>query len=116
MNLDADETRVVYNCVAAVRRGFQPGCVPKWIQQVYERLDTEIRRTMSAHGHQTVGAGAESNVKLIGSSTAAVIIGCSERHITRIATDIGGEKINGTWVFDERTVTEYAEGRHNGRA
>jgi hypothetical protein len=115
MQLTRDDTITVYNCVAAVLRGFKTAPAPWAVQSVYERLGTEVR-AMSGPGHQKGRGGEQSDSeKLIGSRQAAAISGCTQRHVNRIAKSLSGVFVDGRWVFRESVVRDYAEGRNGVR-
>lgn len=71
------------------------------------RLHTHV--LMSACGPEHVGAQEESTtVEHVDSHQAADLLGCSERHVRRLAADLDGHRIAGRWVFDRSAVTDYA--------
>lgn len=48
----------------------------------------------------------------IGTKDAAKILGCSDRHIRAIATDLDGVRVGRrSWCFSRRAVEEYARAR-----
>lgn len=67
----------------------------------------------SASGTETCSGRAELETweDLIGSVEAQSILGCSERWIRKIASDLDGIKCGNRWLFDRRTVVEYAEAK-----
>ncbi|WP_072688413.1 hypothetical protein [Rhodococcus marinonascens] len=48
----------------------------------------------------------------IGAEEVAGMHGCSARQARRLAPDLDGRISGGRWVFDRRTVTEYAQNRN----
>ncbi|WP_329411933.1 helix-turn-helix domain-containing protein [Nocardia vinacea] len=47
----------------------------------------------------------------IGTATAAEILGCTERWVRRIATDLDGIRVGRDWVFRRSVVEAYATAR-----
>jgi len=70
---------------------------------------------MSANGHDLGGAPAELKQNtLIGSVEAATLLGCSARHVRRIASDLEGQRVEGQWVFRRQDVAAYADAKGAG--
>ncbi|WP_433626073.1 hypothetical protein [Nocardia sp. CA-120079] len=42
---------------------------------------------------------------------AAAILGCTERHVRRLAADLDGDQVGRTWVFRRDIVQAYADAR-----
>lgn len=42
------------------------------------------------------------------SAQVAVTLGCSERHVRRIASTLGGRRVGARWEFDPHVVASYA--------
>lgn len=76
------------------------------------RIPPRIRRHLDSAGSdlgtkREVLQG-ESTYEPIGTTTAAELLDCSARYVTRIAADLDGIQIDGgVWVFDRAAVTEY---------
>lgn len=83
--------------------------IPAWLRRTHDHLTAELADLASRTGHET-GTG-EPHSELIGATEAARVIGVSERHIRRLAADLDGRRAGRAWVFDRRTVTEYARAR-----
>jgi hypothetical protein len=80
----------------------------------HARVRTEVRDvllqlkdllTMSAHGHESCSNSGE--LDLMGTKAVAAELGCTPRHVGRIAEDIGGQLVEGHWVFRRQDVDEY---------
>ena len=70
---------------------------------------------MSANGHDLGGAPAELKQNaLIGAVEAATLLGCSARHVRRIASDLEGQRVEGQWVFRRQDVAAYADAKGDG--
>jgi len=70
---------------------------------------------MSANGHDLGGAPAELKQNtLIGAVEAATLLGCSARHVRRIASDLEGQRVEGQWVFRRQDVAAYADAKGAG--
>lgn len=84
------------------------------ILEVADRFN--IKSLMSSDGHQTDCPGAESESEFLPTGEAAEILGLSTRHLSRLATDLDGDKFGGRyWYFRRSTVIEYAKAREAGR-
>ena len=83
--------------------------LPNLLQQLEDLL------SMSAAGHES-GCNAEElrSDTLIGAIEAASILGCSPRHVRRIAADLDGQFVEGRWVFRRQAVAEYAAAKGVG--
>jgi hypothetical protein len=113
-----DRVRAAYYCAAEVLRSRklkgQP--VPPWLAAHYKSLDEDIRG-VSQSRHESDCAGEESETEQwIGAREAGEILGRSKRQVHRIAASLGGELIDGRWLFRKSEVNEYAEDRddHTG--
>jgi hypothetical protein len=102
--------KAAYYCAAELlrdrRRRGQP--IPQWLHRHFSALDAQIR--MSSSG-QEFGCGGErlEPENWITAKEAALMLGCSRRHATRLAADLDGRMIGGRFLFDRRTVADYAE-------
>ncbi|WP_448459482.1 helix-turn-helix domain-containing protein [Mycobacterium syngnathidarum] len=67
---------------------------------------------MSVDGPKTAVPQEYSDVS-IDTDEASRILGCSTRHVRRRASDLDGIRIGGRWIFQRRTVVEYAEEKGN---
>ncbi len=116
MRLSDDDTQVVYNYVAAVRRSHQEHGwpIPYALQRVFGLLDLNVR-LMARGGHEFEGDGKESD-PWISTQEAADILELSSRQTRRLKADLEGEEPNGRLMFRTSKVRAYAEGRRNGRA
>lgn len=107
MNLDEQLPAIRYCVAETVRRRLLTGApVPEWMR----RLDHHLR-AMSAHGPKPVAVQPQSETEVIDTATAAQILGCSRRHVTRLAADLDGQQIAGRWIFHHHNVTEYAQAK-----
>ena len=93
--------------IRARRRTGAP--VPEWLRRTHSRLSAELVSAMSDDGPATPGIARDSEV--IGVSEAARILGCSTRHVRRLAADLDGRHVGREWIFAHRTVTDYARAR-----
>lgn len=84
---------------------------PTSLWQLRYKLDHTIRTMMSGNGHRCGCDRQESehDMELVGAQIAAEIIGCTTRHVGRIAGDIGGRKLGRQWWFDVARVREYVQ-------
>lgn len=83
--------------------------IPDWLRRLHDRLDAELRASVS-----DIGPGSdtgEQHSRLIGVTETAAILGCSTRHVRRLAADIDGQRAGRAWVFDRAIVTAYARAR-----
>lgn len=110
MNLDKQLTQVALFCVAAELRRRQLAGIP--IRDELRRLHYQL--STSVRGPESEATQEESGVaELINTSAAAETLGCTERHIRRIAADLDGTRIAGRWCFHRTTVTEYSTARRD---
>ena len=81
-------------------------------------LDRRLQAAMSARGHGLGGAPAQLKQEdiLIGATEAATILGCTARHVRRIAGDLEAQCVEGRWVFRRRDVAAYANAKGAGCA
>ena len=70
--------------------------VPPWLLD----LDREITTALSTLGHRA-RPPAENTPPLKSADDVAAAIGCSARTVRRKATQLGGHKIAGHWVFPD---------------
>lgn len=107
MNLDNDQVRAAFYCVAEVtRQRLLIGApIPQWLRNIHHAL--------SPTGQETVApqVDSESPDELIGTEQAAAILGLHPRTVRRIATDLDGQIVANRWCFTRTAVTEYAENR-----
>ena len=82
-----------------------------------DALERRLRATMSVGGHESDSSAAELNRNaLIGAVEAATLLGCSARHVRRIASDLEGQRVEGQWVFRRQDVAAYANAKGAGCA
>ena len=109
IEISDEQARLIRDCVTEmVLRRQQTG------QPIPERV-RGLLAYVSSRGHGNSTPRAESRhgeADHIGTPEAARILGCSPRTITRIATDLDGERVGRDWIFDRRNVVDYAEGKH----
>ena len=76
-----------------------------------DALERRLQAAMSADGHDSGGGAAELKQEntLIGAVEAATILGCSARHVRRIAADLDGQRVEGQWVFRRQDVADLRE-------
>lgn len=107
MNLDNDQVRACFYCVAEVtRQRLLVGApIPQWLRSIHLAL--------SPTGQETVALqlDSESPDELIGTEQAAAILGLHPRTVRRIATDLDGQIVANRWCFTRTAVIEYAENR-----
>lgn len=109
MNLDPIEVHAAFHALGAFirdRRRLGVG-VPAPVQRLYER---------AARAHLQGADPADTPDPRIaddeiGTAEAAAILAYSERYVRMIAADLDGIRVGRTWVFNRRTVTEYARAR-----
>lgn len=90
-----------------------------WGHPIPPGMDALERRlqAMSADGHESSSGAAELKQNtLIGAVEAATILGCSARHVRRIAADLEGQHVEGQWVFRRQDVAAYANAKGDGCA
>jgi hypothetical protein len=68
---------------------------------------------MSTHGHESVSSREE--LDLTGPKAVAAELGCTPRHVGRIAGDIGGQLVEGHWVFRRKDVEDFKAWKDTGR-
>ncbi|MEU4432507.1 hypothetical protein AB0F65_17630 [Nocardia rhamnosiphila] len=111
MTLREDELKAcryaVSEMLRARRRVGAP--VPEWLRRIDTRLDAELVECASRTGHDT--DTTDRNSEVIGVTEAARLLGCTARHVRRLAADLDGQRAGRAWVFDRRTVAEYANAR-----
>lgn len=99
MNLDPAETLCAYSATAEVVRRYRLAGrkVPAGIGELYRRLELEVACAAEDTG--------DSTTDLIGVREAARLLHCSERHVRRRATELGGVRLaNWTWVFSRSAL------------
>ncbi|MGW3542046.1 helix-turn-helix domain-containing protein [Nocardia niigatensis] len=111
MSLDPESVRQCRYAVAEVirsrRRIGVP--IPAWLRGLHERLDLELQAVMSGDGPESEAAQSDSD--LVSAPEASALLGCSARHVRRLAADLGGRRIGREWVFTRAEVVEYARAR-----
>ena len=82
-----------------------------------DALERRLQAAMSVGGHESDSGAAELNQNaLIGAVEAATLLGCSARHVRRIASDLEGQRVEGQWVFRRQDVAAYANAKGDGCA
>lgn len=67
---------------------------------------------VSATGRTPEPAGAPSKpAEQIDTTEAARLLGCSTRHVRRLAADLDGRRLGQQWIFPRHTVIDYHESR-----
>lgn len=109
MHLSPDEYRAALYCVSETlrRRRLTGQPIPVWM--------ANLASVLSSRGPEPVVNQQDSEPERIGSAQAAQLIGCTRRHISRIATSLDGQLVVGRWTFDRATVIEYAQARREVR-
>jgi hypothetical protein len=110
MHLTDDHARAARYCVSeTVRRRLLAGIpVPAWLRT----LDHHLARSVDGPETEVVQQQSKLSDQPIDTAEAAAIIGCTDRHIRRIAADLDGQRIAGRWIFHRPNVTDYAEARN----
>lgn len=110
MNLSDEQARLALYAVTDLltrrQRGGQP--VPAGFYRFRQQLDASV------YGSETDTPTAESvddDEDLIDTTEAAQILGCSDRWVRSIRSDLDGLNIGGRWVFRRHLVVEYADMR-----
>ncbi|NTY58674.1 hypothetical protein [Mycolicibacterium sphagni] len=99
------------HCAQIVARLYRGRDVPERIRRHLESL-----MDGSEAGTEPEAGQPESRHDLIGAATAAKLLDCSTRYVTRIANDLDGVQVDGgVWVFNRATVTEYVLAKNEGR-
>lgn len=108
MNLSEIEVKASYYAVSEfVRHRRQHGApVPAPVRRLFDRLDYIARWGVDPADTPTEGTADD-----ISTTEAAAILGCSTRHVRRIAADLDGIRVGRDWIFNRHTVTEYATAR-----
>lgn len=78
----------------------------------FDDIVAAASQAMSANGLtdvRTTPVPAVSLTDPIGVDEAANILGCSTRHIRRIATTLDGRKVSRHWSFERHTVLDYRD-------
>ncbi|OBK16777.1 hypothetical protein [Mycobacterium asiaticum] len=115
--LSGSALRLVLECAAiAVRHRKMTAGLP-FSTQPYELLACELRAAMAADGHADVRAGAVSDPVPVDEqptvplAEAAAFLGISHRQARRLAPQLGGRKVAGSWFVEETALRQHIEGR-----
>lgn len=84
---------------------------PPWYPELLNAVDTALAATSDigpTDVHPTPEL-ATSDVEVIDTATAATILGCTDRHVRRIATSLGGKRNRGGWYFERDAVETYRD-------
>lgn len=79
--------------------------IPQELRDYHEELDAAWAE-MSAAGPKTCAAASAHPT--IGVMDVAAMLHRTPRHVRRIAPSIGGQRVNGTWIFQRAAVEKYA--------
>ncbi|WP_328410333.1 hypothetical protein [Nocardia sp. NBC_00403] len=111
MSLDSADMRACrYTVAEAIRYRRRIGApIPQWLRRLHERLDAELLQAASENGPSNGTSVPDSEV--IGAAESARILGCSTRHVRRLAADLDGQRVGRAWVFDRAVVTTYTQAR-----
>jgi hypothetical protein len=86
-----------------------------WYEALFSIADDLVDSDVAAMSWSgpPLGAGGSDLVseKKITAAQAAKILGCSHRHVVRIAASLDGELVCGRWLFCEAAVLAYRDGR-----
>jgi hypothetical protein len=82
----------------------------------YEALAGELAAAMAANGHADVRDCAISDPVPMGEPTvplaeAATLLDMSHRQARRLAPQLGGRKVAGSWFVDETALRQHIEGK-----
>ena len=83
----------------------------------YEALACELRAAMAADGHADVRTSAISDPVPVDEqpsvplAEAAALLGISRRQARRLAPQLGGCKVAGSWFVEETALRQHIEGR-----
>lgn len=105
MNLTDEQVAAVRYCIADTIRRRRLGNIPipQWLR--------DLSIAVSSRGPEYQPAQPHSKGQLISSAQAAKLLGCSRRHVSRIATDLDGQLVAGRWMFHRAAVAEYADAK-----
>ncbi len=68
----------------------------------------------SADGHEHVAAQPDSTPEqpeLLDTQEVADTLGCSTRHVRRLAPALDAQQISGRWVYPKTAVTQHLQGK-----
>lgn len=80
--------------------------IPDELHAAHKQLATSAHGTKTCAQQQRSATSAAD--ELIDTTTAAAILGCSDRWVRHIHTELGGRDIGGRYVFPRQTVVAYA--------
>ncbi len=72
-----------------------------------------LAAAMSPGGHADTPAPLVGEADYMTTDEAAALLGCSERHVRRMAPALGGRLVGGRWLVDRQAVAEHIEGSTN---
>ncbi|WP_159842391.1 hypothetical protein [Nocardia sp. CY41] len=109
MNLSDTEVLAAYYALRDVirTRRLYGVAIPSEVQRLYDRIDRVIRGDVD----QDDTPRDDITDTECGTAEAAVILGYSERYVRMIAASLDGIRVGRTWIFNRRTVQEYADAR-----
>ncbi|UAK38560.1 helix-turn-helix domain-containing protein [Gordonia bronchialis] len=82
------------------------------IPTVVARLHQHL--AMSANGPEPVAAQSDSTPaqpELLDTGQVAELLGCTTRHVRRIAPALDAQRISGRWVYPRPAVTQHLQGK-----
>lgn len=98
-------------CDLVARRQLHRNPIPPGM----DALERRLQAAMSADGHEFSSGAADLSLDiLIGAEEAATLLGCTARHVRRIAADLEGQCVQGQWVFRRQDVVDYANAKGDG--
>ncbi|MGC5245402.1 helix-turn-helix domain-containing protein [Gordonia sp. DT219] len=108
MTLDEDDLRAVRFVLAEFtrRRRLSGHPIPSAVVRLHHRL-------ASADGRETIAPQTHSKPEpdLLDTAEVAEMLGCSTRHVRRIASALDARQIAGRWLYPKPAVTQHIEGR-----
>ena len=91
------------------------GAVASDRQRALLRVLTDTAEATLACGHADThpppGVAGSLTVGEIGTAEVARVLGITPRHARRLASDLDGRQVKGTWLFDRHAVVAYATQR-----
>jgi hypothetical protein len=100
---------------AGVKRwyGVDGSTISPGMRQILEQLAAEASEHVRGDvrsdvpGVPSVASSEVMEPQPLSSAEAADLLGCSERHVRRIATSLGGRRDGASWTFDAAAVMAY---------
>lgn len=83
---------------------------PPWLDELRTAVDTALEASNPGPTDvRNTPQPAPSELNMIDTATAATILGCTDRHVRRIATSLGGHRTRNGWYFDRDAVETYRD-------